>query len=350
MTARQIPFMRRAHAISKRSQRGLSLVEIMVALTLGLILTTGVIQLFVSNKRAYEVQTATNGMQENGRYAMKLLTDSLRAADHWGGVESSEVGGTATVSGVGSCDAAWILNVAEGIRGYEGVSATSPLPSGCTAAGDYVANSDVFVVRHGGGEYQSTGVVKAGNGSDVWLRTAVGRRAQLFSASAIASLPTDLYDAADEDAVGIYNYPYQVTAYFLRPCSGKVGAACAASDDGGRPIPTLTRLTLLNGRLQEQAMVNGVEHMQIEYGVDADLDNNADFYTDAAKVSAANQWNRVASVRLTLVVRSEERGAIPDTNTYTLPGGNSYKPATDAELYQRKVFSSVVQIRNRSRS
>lgn len=350
MTARRHEFMRPAYVCRKRGQRGMSLVEIMVAMTLGLILTAGVIEMFVSNKRAYQVQTAANGMQENGRYAMKLLTDSLRAADHWGGVESSEVGGGAAVSGVGGCDATWILNVAEGIRGYEGVSGTPPLPSSCINAADYVANSDAFVVRHGGGEYQSTATVKGGNGSDVWLRTAVGRRAQLFSAASIASLPTDLYDAADEDAIGIYNYPYQVTAYFLRPCSGKLGTACAASDDGGRPIPTLTRLTLLNGRLQEQAMVNGVEQMQIEYGVDADLDNNADFYADAAVVSAANQWNRVASVRLTLVVRSEERGSIPDTDTYNLPGGNTYKPPTDAEQYQRKVLTSVVQIRNRSRS
>ncbi len=162
MTAGQHQIILNEHGSGMRRQRGLSLVEIMVALTLGLILTTGVIQLFVSNKRAYEVQTATNGMQENGRYAMKLLTDSLRAADHWGGVESSDVGGSAAVSGIGSCDATWILNVAEGIRGYEGVSATSPLPSGCIAAADYVANSDAVVVRHGGGEYQSTGTVKAG--------------------------------------------------------------------------------------------------------------------------------------------------------------------------------------------
>ena len=97
-------------------------------------------------------------------------------------------------------------------------------------------------------------------------------------------------------------------------------------------------------------MVNGVEQMQIEYGVDADLDNNADFYANAKTVSDANQWNRVASVRLTLVVRSEERGSIPDTGTYNLPGGNTYPVPTDAQMYQRKVLTSVVQIRNRSRS
>ena len=97
-------------------------------------------------------------------------------------------------------------------------------------------------------------------------------------------------------------------------------------------------------------MVSGVEQMQIEYGVDADLDTNADFYTDAATVSAASQWNRVASVRLTLVVRSTERGKISDTTVYNLPGGTTYTAPADAQLYQRKVFSSVVQVRNRSRS
>jgi Tfp pilus assembly protein PilW len=334
----------------KANQQGLSLVEIMVALTLGLILTVGVIQLFVNNKRAYEVQTADNGMQENGRYALKLLTDALRAADHWGGVEAADVGGNPTVTGIGSCNAAWLLNVSEGIRGYEGVSATPPLPSTCIAAADYVANTDAFVVRHAGGEYESTATVKSGSGSDIWVRTGVGRRAQLFAASAITSLPTDLYDASNEDADGLYNYPYQVTVYFLRPCSGKAGAACAASDDGGNPIPTLTRLALVNGQLQEQAMVSGVEHLQIEYGIDTNLDNNAEFYTDAASVSAANQWGRVASVRLTLVVRSEERGTLADAGVYNLPSGATYTPPANAQYYKRKLFTSVVQIRNRSRS
>jgi type IV pilus assembly protein PilW len=330
-------------------QRGLSLVEIMVAMTLGLILLAGVIQLFVSNKRAHAVQTAVNGMQENGRYAMKLLSDSIRAADNWGGVEAADVTAAAAVTGIGSCDGNWILNAQEGIRGYEGASA-SPLPAGCINAADYVANSDALVVRHAGGQYQPTADVYTGNANDVWLRSAVGRRAQVFSAISIGNLPSDLFDTANMDEVGIYNYPYQVSAYFLRPCSGKLGAACAATDDGGNPIPTLTRLALVNGRLQEQAMVNGVEQMQIEYGVDADQDDNADFYADAGVVDAANQWNRVASVRLTLIVRSDERGTLRDTASYNLPNGTSYTAPADVQLYQRKVFTSVIQIRNRSRS
>ena len=180
--------------------------------------------------------------------------------------------------------------------------------------------------------------------------TAIDFSGYYYYDEEITSLPTDLYDASNEDADGLYNYPYQVTVYFLRPCSGKAGAACAASDDGGNPIPTLTRLALVNGQLQEQAMVSGVEHLQIEYGIDTNLDNNAEFYTDAASVSAANQWGRVASVRLTLVVRSEERGTLADAGVYNLPSGATYTPPANAQYYKRKLFTSVVQIRNRSRS
>ena len=50
------------------------------------------------------------------------------------------------------------------------------------------------------------------------------------------------------------------------------------------------------------------------------------------------------------MVRSEERGALPDTTVYNLPNGATYTPPADDQYYQRKVFTSVVQIRNRSRS
>lgn len=106
----------------------------------------------------------------------------------------------------------------------------------------------------------------------------------------------------------------------------------------------------MNGQLTEQALVNGVEQMQIEYGVDTDQDLNADFYDDADTITANSQWNGVVSVRLTLVVRSEEVGKLADTTNYNLPGGNVYTPPASAQYYPRKIFTSVVQVRNRSRS
>lgn len=320
-----------------QKQTGLSLVEVMVAITLGLILMAGLIQFFIGSKQSYQVLGAINGLQENGRYALRIINDSLHAADHWGGVESSDVSGSPTVTGVGSCDAAWILNTSEGIRGFEGAAA-SPLPAGCIAASDYLANTDAFVVRHAGGTY-FPGATANASGSAIWVNTSVGQTATLSNGSSVATT----------DVNGLYHYPYNVDAYFIRPCSVPSGAACAATDDGGNPIPTLVRLTLDGNRLIQQPLVSGVEQMQIEYGVDTNADNNADFYASATAVTAT-QWAQVASVRISLVVRADQRGKLSDTTTYTLPGGFSYTPATGDQNFARKVFSRLVQIRNRSRS
>lgn len=318
-------------------QTGLSLVEIMIAITLGLILMAGLIQFFVGNKKAFEVLGAINGMQENGRYALRVISDSIHAADHWGGVESSDVGGTPAVTGIGNCNAAWILDTAEGIQGFEG-GATSPLPAGCIAEADYLTNSDTFVVRHAGGTFFSGAVANA-TGTDIWVNTTIGGTANL---SAGASVPV-------ADVNGLYHYPYNVDVYYLRPCSVKTGATCAATDDGGNPIPTLARLTLQGNTLVEQSLVSGVEQMQIEYGVDTNLDNNAEFYAGASAITAT-QWAQVASVRISLVVRSDQRGKVTDANVYTLPGGYAHTPAANVQSYPRKVFTRLIQIRNRSRS
>jgi hypothetical protein len=309
----------------------------MIAITLSLILLAGLIQFFIGSKQSFATLDSINGMQENGRYALRVITDSLHMADHWGGVESGDVSGTPTVTGIGNCDATWILNASEGIRGFEG-AATSPLPSGCIAnAADYLANTDAFVVRHAGGTFFNTATANATNNA-IWVNSTVGGSATLMTGAAI---PTDV--------VGTYNYPYNVDAYFIRPCSVKAGSACASTDDGGNPIPTLVRLTLDGNTLEEQTLVSGVEQMQIEYGVDNNLDTNADFYASAAAVTST-QWPRVVSVRISLVVRSDQRGKIADTSTYTLPSGFSYTPATSDQKYARKVFTRLIQIRNRSRS
>jgi len=64
-------------------QAGLSLIELMIALTLGLILTLGVIEIFLSSKRSYTVVTAQSETQENGRVVKHFLGRGLRHAGFW---------------------------------------------------------------------------------------------------------------------------------------------------------------------------------------------------------------------------------------------------------------------------
>ncbi len=62
------------------AQRGLTLVELMVALALSLLLLAGTIQIFISSKQSYRVQDALSRLQENSRAAVDLLSRDIRAA------------------------------------------------------------------------------------------------------------------------------------------------------------------------------------------------------------------------------------------------------------------------------
>ncbi|MGD8378370.1 MAG: PilW family protein [Gammaproteobacteria bacterium] len=336
-----------------RRQHGVTLLELMVAMVISLVLLGGMIQLFVNNKHGYELQNAASRMQENARFAVETLDDSLIMADHWGGLASSDVSGTPAVTGLGSCDAAWVAKVSEGVFGYDGAG-TPPLPTGCLAAADYVPNTDVVVVRYAtpDGEIATADLANAAYNNTVFLRSVLGGRGQLFLGSTMSGnsdFATDLQD----DQSKVFTMPYRVEAYFIRPCAAKGGSStCTASADGGMPRPTLTRLTLVNGKLAEQPLVDGVEQMQIVYGIDNDADRNVDQFKTATNIAAAD-WPKVISVRFGLVVRGDRLDmSLPaDTQTYSMPGGYSFTPAsTDhANHYQRKLFIDTVQIRNRVR-
>jgi type IV pilus assembly protein PilW len=73
------------HRQSNRpAQAGFSLVELLLALALGLVVVTGIVQLFVGNSRTYEVLTGQARMQENARFALEFISQAARSAGHFG--------------------------------------------------------------------------------------------------------------------------------------------------------------------------------------------------------------------------------------------------------------------------
>lgn len=68
--------------ITLQRQRGLSLVELMIGLTLGLILLLGIIQVFISSKQTFATNDAMAKLQENGRFALEFITQSARLAGY----------------------------------------------------------------------------------------------------------------------------------------------------------------------------------------------------------------------------------------------------------------------------
>ncbi|MFK7702127.1 prepilin-type N-terminal cleavage/methylation domain-containing protein [Pseudomonas caspiana] len=70
-----------------RSVRGFGLVEIMVALVLGLIVSMGIVQIFIASKGTYQSQNAAARMQEDARFALSKLMQEIRMTGMYGCVD-----------------------------------------------------------------------------------------------------------------------------------------------------------------------------------------------------------------------------------------------------------------------
>lgn len=65
-------------------QKGLTLIEIMLALSIGIFITGGIIQLFINSKKTYELQDGLSRVQENGRFAIYTMQEDVRMLGYWG--------------------------------------------------------------------------------------------------------------------------------------------------------------------------------------------------------------------------------------------------------------------------
>jgi prepilin-type N-terminal cleavage/methylation domain-containing protein len=332
-----------------RRERGMTLVEVMVSITVGLILLSGIISIFISNKTAYRLQESTNVLNENARYALNQMQYHLRMGDHWGGVERDSIEVDAPLAALGITTTCTESNAisATGFVGIEG-GATSPLD--CIDDDDYEPNTDILIVRFGEPErVLSVDVVAS---TDIFIRTAVGRRGVIFQGSNLASLPADIYDAADPDPHPIANYRYMTVIYYIRQCASQDAGTpdvCDAADDS---TPTLARLVLSGTTLVQEDVVAGVEQMQISYAL---LDESVDppnlEYKNATTIQANNEWAEVANIQVSLVIRAEEYDvAYVDNRTFAMYGGYLYTPVTADRNFRRKLFNFSVQIRNQTRA
>lgn len=372
-------------------QRGFSLVELMVAIAIGIFLLAGAITLFTNSKRTYTEQDDMARIQESLRFASQLISRDVRAAGYFGcanGIspERMEIRLPAAPT---------LLDLARGpIQGSD--NGSNWWPSGAEALPDPMPKnadgedivpdlpSDAITLRHAGGpKWQITAAMAAttdpiavnntaqtycidigenpvacntaaavntfgGSGQTIGTGdiVAVGNcsTVDVFAASAGTGAATvthgqaaGLQSAYGTDAVVTRG---TVIRYFVgTDPAGTPGLYREEPDGGGG-----TRSTLL---------IPGVENMQIEYGVNTVPDvpedrGIADVFlaAGAGPLQTAAQWAEVVSVRIGLLVRSLNPNAalaVPDTRTYPLLG-NVVDPA-DLNV-KRRTLETTVLVRN----
>lgn len=344
---------------SARNQRGLSLVELMIALTIGLLLLLGITTLIVHQSRTRDELEKSSRQIENGRYAMQILHDEIQHAGFYGEYYSS---GTppatlpdpcatgATAAGLVALRSAMPLP----IQGYNS-AATSPITT-CIPAANFKPGTDILVVRRAATEPE-TGTINPSTPPEALLQsTAANYVLDVVSASFNVNnppLPAPFTLTGRDATIPATLREYWVRIYFISPCSTMAnGSTCTASDDNGRPIPTLKMLDVTgeNAGQGPISLVEGIENLQLDYGLDTNADGYPESYTMAP--ATTTDWSNVMAVRVNLLARNTEcTGGYADNKSYTLGAvGAVSAPASTCTGgdYKRHVFSELVRAVNPS--
>ena len=339
----------------RKSSRGLTLVELLVAVALGLFILAALVALYVNVSRTNTEMSKTNQLIENGRFAMQLLQEDAAHAGFWGPVEQL----TATAI-PDPCQAfgAWPTGAARDeyvnnllavpVQGY---STGTPYATCGAALATVVARSDVLFVRRA-----STCVVGAGcdGAADTGPHIQVsGCRTEPTPEPAYVLESTASMDA-------------RAPRIRARNCATEVPRRKMVSNiyfvaNGANGVPTLMRMSYTNGTFgAAQGLVEGIEAFKVEYGID-DLgsnglpisatnpaDGNADRYQacSAATPCTLNELGNVVALKLHLLVRNVE-----PTPGHTDDKGYTVGPLAIAAMndnYKRHVFSTTVRLVNPS--
>jgi type IV pilus assembly protein PilW len=360
--------------------RGFTIIEIMIALLLSSILLAGVVQIYASSKQSYRMTENVARMQENARFAMNYLTREIRMAGYSPCPRTTQVAVILTGGTTPALDFA-----SEAIGGYEGGVDTLPadFPAAGSAAGDRIADSDAMIILRGDNSGYTLGdpphnpvtaqfkVVDATGLEDGdILMVCDHNNTAIFQADNVTINGGVADDTVTHNSGGGgvspgnctkglgYNdpilctalgtsYPYDKDAQIVKFLSSIYYVGVSQSGVSR----SLYRRSLLNntagtlGVGAAQELIDGIESMQLLYGVDTSADDLADRYVTADQVV---DWNNVVSVRVALLVYTPEQiNTEDDTNTYYLAGTQFDDTAHGNDKRLRQVYTSTVKIRNR---
>lgn len=336
-------------------QAGFTLVELMVSITLGLFMMAALTSLLLSQTAARDEFDKASRQIENGRYAMQILHDDIELAGYYGqlfSIPSATYPLPATLPDPCATDLASLTSaVPLSIQGYDalasGVVATRPT---CLSAANYL-RGDILVIRRADTSLTTIAAANAGPAAEVYIQ-ATGSQFVLNTGSNANTTNFNLTSTTSTSTNPADLRADLVRIYFISPCSNMAnGTTCASSDD---TIPTLKRLELNTaGTLTLTPLVEGIENMQLDYGIDSDGDGYPDSYiTTPATVT---DWSNVVAIRINLLARNNDPSAgYSDSKTYTMTAADVVVTGASAPVmvgpyndnYKRHAYSEVVRAIN----
>jgi len=325
-----------------RRSAGVTLIELMVALSIGSFLMIGAMTVFMQSRTTFRVTESVSRLQENARFVLDAVEPNIRMTHYWGlTTRSNKVQGRATplepvpagLNVTADCGQNWTINLITEVdgtnNGYGWV---------CPAFGGAVQpQADTLVARRASED--PIPVLQAGT---LYIQSARFRDSQLFQGVVV---PPGFLAGTSQ------THQLMVNGYYVSQNS--------SLDTPGNPVPSLRVKTLVGGalgpRIVDQEVLPGVEDLQVQLGVDTDavgspnrgsvnryvnpgdpiidpLDPN---FLPNAQILAVRIWVRVRAQR-------PENG-FTDTTNYVYADQNVPAPN---DQFRRTVVTKTIYLRN----
>lgn len=331
--------MNRTYSISRYKAAGVSLIELLVAITIGAILIFGATQVYVDSSKTYSINESTARLQETARYAMGVIEPDVRMSNFWGLVKGSGViagqasQSTASIGAPTACGNNYardlLLNLDGSNNNYRRNTA---LVFGCAAnGGGAVVSADTLTIRR----------------ASTTPATVATGRLQICSTRMAGELVDNSTGCTAAPAGEVRDLV--VHSYYV-----------SRNSDQANGLPALRRKTLITGpTIRDDEIIHGIEDLQIQFGIDPSGSSGvATQYVNPGAIPADSQ---VVSVRVWMLVRAEteevgfidgqtyEYGDRAGTNGTTAnlndasAAAKAYKPE---DRFRRLLVSRTIQIRN----
>lgn len=311
-----------------KKQYGLTLVELMIAVTLGLILLLGLATIYERNSVTRNELERSSRQLENGRYALQLLSSDIKLAGYLGEFYATTAPASLPANPcsntLADLQSAFPLHV----QGYDNGSGSLPCIS------DY-KGGDVIVVRR-------VSTCSAANPADTGCEAIT------------SGLPYFQVSGCSTDATPTFRLDTNIDNLILK----KIGCTNTASQRrllthiyyvannnlGSDGIPTLKRWEL-GSASNPVPLVEGIENLQFEYGIDSDGDGAPNSYSSSP--ATVGNWFNVVAVKIHLLSRNETQSlGYVDNKFYML--GDTRIPASDTfgDAYRRHAYSTTIVLEN----
>lgn len=343
-------------------QRGMSLIELLIAIAIGLVISTALGGLFITTTKAKQELNRMGEQIENGRIAMEFLSDNIRHAGFWDGLGYHLIADPAALPDICATGLADLKTaVPLYLQGIDNV-ASGTIP-GCIS--DVKLGTDIVVVRRASTcvngvtdcesvapYFQASRCTPPADRSDGTSGT-VALGAELGSSNAAdgygvaadtTSLTLHKRDCNNTSLVGAPNLAdirrYIVRIYFV-----------ANNDRTGDGLPSLKMAELRGTAWTTTTVASGIDHLHMEYGLSAS-NATADTVPASYKTQPGDvaEWRRITAVKIHVLSRNSSASPdYTDNKTYMLGlkadgTDNTFGPFTDK--VRRHSFSGLVKIAN----